>query len=306
MGWLGWVGMAVLILIMAVAGAGLVLALDRPASGPDRPELSARAHALIAPRLAAMELPALRLAAAAGVIGDSGRELLGAIRSRDPEAALASLDAGDTALPELQSTLEELRVARAGLLEGVRSDRLPATDRDRIAQVDAAIAAGAELPAAWADVTNAAALPARFLRASGRHDEAVARAVEQGRRGEFSDAVATLADADASLEDLRTVRGDANERELDVTTLDELLARTAVHEASLRRLYQLLVESNGVLTPAAERARADEEAARRLLPDTTDNQVIITSDLGGADATSAVIRIERARGDIDAAVPGVD
>jgi hypothetical protein len=219
---------------------------------------------------------------------------------------LASLDAGDAAIPELQATLEELRVGRAGLLEGVRPDRLPATDRDRTAELDAAIAAGAELPAAWADATSAAGLPVLFLRTSGRHDEALARAVQQGRRGEFDGAVATLADADAALEDLRAVRRNANERELDVTTLDELLARTAVHDASLRRLYQLLVESNGVMTPAAERARADEEAARRLLPDTTDNQVIITSDLGGGDATSAVIRIERARRDIDAAFPGVD
>jgi hypothetical protein len=34
--------------------------------------------------------------------------------------------------------------------------------------------------------------------------------------------------------------------------------------------------------------------------------VVVTSDVGLADATSALIRIEQAKGDIDAAVAGVD
>jgi hypothetical protein len=217
---------------------------------------------------------------------------------------VAALDLGDSALPELQAALGELQLARAGLLEGVAVDRLPQQDRDRIAVVDGALAGGADLPAAWADITASAGLPIRFLRASSGHDDAVARAVDLGRRGRFANAVTALDEADQALDDLREVRVDANSRELDVSTLDDLLSRTAVHDAALRRLYRELIESNGEMTDIARRAQADEEAARSLLPETTDTAVIVTSDLGGADATSALIRIERARGDIDAAVSG--
>jgi hypothetical protein len=302
--WLGWLGMALLLVIVAVAGAGLVIALDHPASGPNRPELTARAHALLGPRIEAIDPLLARLGSAANTIEGGGRDVLGAIRDRDPVAVVAALDQGDSALPELQASLEQLRVARARLLDGVASDRLPQADRDRVETLDSAIAAGGELPAAWADVTLSAALPVRFLRASERHDDAVARSVELGRAGRFADAVEALDDADRALDDLRAVRSGANSRELDVTTLDDLLSRMAVHDAALRRLYQALADSNGEMTDAARRAQADEEAARRLLPDTTDPLVVVTSDLGGADATAAVIRIERAGVDIDAAVSG--
>jgi hypothetical protein len=153
-------------------------------------------------------------------------------------------------------------------------------------------------------VTAAAGLPIRFLRANTRHDDAVARSVDLGRGGRFGEAVAVLDDADQALDDLRAVQSDADARELDVSTLEDLLSRTALHDAALRRLYQELIDSNGEMTDAAERAQADEEAARRLLPETTDTAVVVTSDLGGADATSALIRIEQARGDIEAAVSG--
>jgi hypothetical protein len=217
---------------------------------------------------------------------------------------VAALDQGDLALPELQATLDQLRTARTGLLEGVAVERLPVEDQDRVTALDGALAAGAELPAAWADATASAALPIRYMRASIDHDDAVARAVELGRSGRFAEAVAALGAADQALTRLRGVRADANQRELDVSTLDDLLSRTALHDAALRRLYQELNESGGRMNDAVERARKDEEAARRLLPETTDTAVVVTSDLGGADATSAVIRIERARGDIDAAVSG--
>src|SRR5688572_1475703 len=134
---IAWLG---LIVVVAIAGAGLVLSLDHPRTDAARPELTARGHALIAPRLAAIQPTLLALSAAGALLGTSGRGVLSGLRQLDPAAVTAALDAGDTALPALTSEGARLPSLREGLLDGPAAGRLPAADVDRIAAIDAAIA----------------------------------------------------------------------------------------------------------------------------------------------------------------------
>jgi hypothetical protein len=298
---LAWLAM---LAVVSIAGAGLVLALDHPETESARPERWARAHGAIAPRLDGLEPMLLRLSNAAETLGTSGRTILGGLRDLDPAVVVDGLDAGDAALPDLGAAVRDLRASRIGMLEGIDAERLPQADRDLLASIDRAAAGAGELPSAWADVAAAAVAPVRLLRTLIEHDRQVVDATQLGRSARFAEAAAMMAKARSTLTTATPIRDDAVRRGLDVTTLDDLLARTAAYDEALDRLYSILAASRGAMTDEATAALADVEAAERLLPETTDALVIITSDLGGGDATRAVLRIEAARGAIDAAIGG--
>ena len=50
------------LLIVSIAGAGLILSVDHAPTEEGRPELTARGHDLVAPRLAAMDVDLQQLA----------------------------------------------------------------------------------------------------------------------------------------------------------------------------------------------------------------------------------------------------
>jgi hypothetical protein len=295
-----------LLVVVSVAGAGLVLSLDHARTDALRPELTARGHARLAPRLAAMEPDLATLSASGDVLGMSGRDVLSGLRALDPDAVVSALDAGDTALPAVTQAAASLQLARPGLLEGTVSDRLPAADLDRVTAIDAAMAASGELPAAWADITAAAATPVRLLRSMKEHDRLVLAATAAARDLRFSDAVSLVGDAQAQLTVMTTLRDGAGDRGHDVGTLSDLLARLTMYDGALFFLYALLIDSGGVMTDDANKALDAVNLAQQALPTDQAAMVIIVTDLGGADVTPPLLRIERARGAIDGAAGTLD
>ncbi len=136
--------------IVSIAGAGLVLSLDHAPTEEGRPELTARGHALVAPRLAAMDTEVQRLATAGDAMAAAGRDTLTRLRALDVADSEAALDAGDMAIDRrLGASRERLAAARATLLDGTSLTALPTSDRLRIGTIDAAIAAAGELPGYW-------------------------------------------------------------------------------------------------------------------------------------------------------------
>lgn len=300
---LAWLG---LLVVVAVAGAGLVLSLDHPRTDVARPELTARAHAQLAPRLAFFEADMARLAAAAELLSTSGREVLSGLRAQDPTATIDAIDAGDTSMPDVTGTAASMRAARPGLLTGIARERLPAVDLVRIEAIDAAITASGDLPSAWAAITAASVTPIALLRASGEHDRHITDALTAAHGGRFADAVSAVQAAQSELDAMGVIRDGADRRGLDVTILDGLLERTRAFDDALLFLYALKLDSGGADTPDTIAALEAVNAARDALPADDSAIIVIVSDLGGADVTPALLRIERARGTIDAAAGTVD
>ena len=292
-----------LLLVGAIAAAGLVISLDHPPSGDARSELTARDAAILAPRLAAMDAPLGRLAAAARALSTAGRDVLVRLRALDLPAVSAALDAGDAALGDLALASADVRAGTPGLLEGLGAgERLPAADRARVAAIAAVAEGGDRLAGAWADVGRASAAPAEVLAALRAHDGALARAAEHGRTERWAPALAALDEASAALAAAVGVRDELDRAGRDVATLDGLLARLSDHDVALRTLYAELETSGGVRTPAVDTALAAVTTTQAALPESQDALAIAVTDAGAADITPALLTIEEVRGTIEAAI----
>jgi len=148
---LGWVATVALI---AVSGAGLVVALDHPATGSARPELTARGDAAFAAAMPAVRDALGKVASAADTLAEAGREAAAALRARDAATARARLAEGEEALAAATVAARDLVAARDALLEHVGGARLGAATRDQLVTIQAAQDAVARLPEAWASVTG--------------------------------------------------------------------------------------------------------------------------------------------------------
>ena len=85
-------------------------------------------------------------------------------------------------------------------------------------------------------------------------------------------------------------------------TLDIWLDLNADYDAALRTLYQAILDSGGSVTPAVRAAYDAEASARERLPSDTKGLVIILGEIGRGGLNQAVIAIEEARSELDAAL----
>ena len=148
---LGWVIAAVLV---AVSGAGLVVAIDHPAAGPARPELTARGDAAFAAGVPAVRDALSDLASAADALAGAGREAASAVRASDAATTQARLAAGDEALAAAALATQELASSRDALLGRVGGARLGTATSARLGTVQVVLDAAAQLSDAWADVAQ--------------------------------------------------------------------------------------------------------------------------------------------------------
>ncbi len=122
-----------------------------------------------------------------------------------------------------------------------------------------------------------------------------------GRTGKYAEALERLAESDRLIFDARNFH-DSLAETVDVTTLDRWLDLNADYDAALRHLYQAILDSGGVVTPDVRAAYDAEAAARERLPADTKGLVIILSEIGRGGLNQAVIGIEQARAELDAAL----
>ncbi|MBA2276022.1 MAG: hypothetical protein H0W00_04890, partial [Chloroflexi bacterium] len=92
---LGWLGVA---LMIAVSGAGLVVAIDHAATGTGRPELTVRGDRTFAAARQPVRDALDSLAAATEGLARAGREAASALRARDATTAQARIGDGESAL----------------------------------------------------------------------------------------------------------------------------------------------------------------------------------------------------------------
>ena len=292
----------VLVVAIALGGAGIVAGANHlPASGA-RPELTSEADASVAVGLEGAAADLAAVAAATGDLGAAGRGALSALVAADPAAVASSIAEGDAAL-------DRIDVAEAALRDALRAIPLGAPDaeiryspatRERYDRLVSALSATTGLREDWGILT-AGTVPALEIAAHlTGHDALAGEAARLGSEGRYADALAKLSEAAAELAAAQPVR-DRLAASVDVATLDAWIARNAAIDAALRDLYTLLEASSGRGTPAVLDAFTRVEEARKLLPPDTRALVVILADIARGGLNQAVISIEQARGRLTAA-----
>src|SRR5436190_1021355 len=115
----------------------------------------------------------------------------------------------------------------------------------------------------------------------------------------------TVADGQAlaaSIEDRSAALRDILSNTIDVTTLTQWIDRNAEYDAALKRLYRATVAAKGRLTDELKAAAIGERRAHDLLPANTSGLVIILAEIARGGLNQAVIGIEQARAQLQAAV----
>ena len=291
---LAWLAAAI---VIALGAAGIVAALDHLPGGAGRPELTWAADRGVAPALDAASDELSGLVDAVGVLGDHGRSALAALVARDNAAVEREISAGTAQLDVVDAAAA--RVA-AGLDLGTMSapDRAIRYAPATIARYEAlrsALPAVASIRPAWERLAGGVVPATELTRHLLAHDQIAGAAIQLGGAGRYRDAIARIDDASEELAAARTIR-DRLAATVDVTTLDQWIARNAAYDDALRALWGALREAGERVTDAVREAAAREQAAKDLLPPDARALVVILGDVARGGLNQAVITIEDTRG----------
>jgi hypothetical protein len=289
--------------ILSLGAAGIAGSMTHQPGTPTRAELTYAGDQAIEPGLSAAEADLATLADEVSALGELGRGALGALVGRD----LASLDATVADGTRLSQTIathsEALRATLLGL-PGVGSDAalvLSPEVRRRHALALRAIESTDGLADAWERLGAGALAATRVTVLLVDHDKTTGEAAAAGRAGKYPAALEKLTESDGQIAQARSLR-DALAASTDVSTLTQWLDLNAAYDKALRNLYQSLSTSKGSVTPKVLAAINAEKVARAALPADTKGLVVILAEIGRGGLNQAVITIEEARGDLEAAV----
>jgi hypothetical protein len=289
------VWLAVLV-VVALGAAGLAAVLAYRAATDSGEERTRRADEAIRPVLHAAVEQLEAISTDFQELGRQGRIALGALTRGDAAALDEAIGAGQVLVDRIASTVALAR-SRLATVPGIgrvgAGDLGPATI-ELWNDVHAALGTTDGLGAAWAAVRAGGADGQRLIALLGRHDEFVGSAARAGSEGDYAEAVRLLDLAAPVMADLRALEASLAKR-VDASLLRELLDRTTRLDDALRRLYALLVLTDGEQTAQVEAALAEVDAARRGLPEDTRALALILSEIGLAGPQQAVVAIEEAR-----------
>jgi hypothetical protein len=299
-----WLVVAVLI---SLGAAGIVGAMANLPGTPARAELTYAGDQAIEPGLAAAEKGLIELADEVRQLSDLGRRALTALVASDVETLTSSVAEGDELATTIQADADDLR-ERLEALPGIGPGDelvLSADVRDRQARALHALSATDGLAGAWSRLAVASVAATRVTVLLTDHDRTTGEAAALGREGKYAEALEKLTESDRMIFEARNLR-DSLAATVDVTTLGQWLDLNAEYDAALRSLYQSIIDSNGRVTAEVRAAFDAEAAARERLPSDTKGLVIILSEIGRGGLNQAVIGIEEARGELEAALGLLD
>jgi hypothetical protein len=295
-----WVAIALLI---SLGAAGIVGAMAHLPGTPSRAELTFVGDEAIQPGLSAAEASLLELADDVRQLSDMGRGALTALVNRDVDTLTTTVEDGEGLATAIQQQADELRGQLVGL-PGIGPGNellLSAETRHRHARALQALSSTDGLAPAWSRLAVGSVAATRITVLLTDHDLVTADAAALGRTGKYAEALERLAESDRMIFEARNLR-DSLAATVDVTTLGQWLDLNAEYDAALRHLYQVILDSNGSVTPDVRAAYDAEAAARERLPSDTKGLVIILAEIGRGGLNQAVIGIEAARGELDAAL----
>jgi hypothetical protein len=157
------------------------------------------------------------------------------------------------------------------------------------------------LDADWARLSAGSVAATKMSGYLAEHDRLIAEAAKQGRLAKY-DAAITLIDKASAQLDSATAERDELMKTVDVTVLDEWIARNRAYDVALKDLYKAIKKVGHRVTNATRKAVKAEAAARARLPPDARGLVIIMADIGRSGMNGAVIDIEEARAKLSDAV----
>jgi hypothetical protein len=290
----------VVLVLIALGGAGLVSAADRPATDAGRPELSAHADAIARPWLQSMAAQARAVADDVDTINESGRTILGLAPGASRDQVDAALAAGDAAAADLDQKLAALVEQRASPPAGLDPLRMGQANRELLAAIDGVAGGAGQVSGKWHALADDTRQLAALLAALISHGDFDSRVTAAGGKGDWPAALALLAQAGDQLTAARGAR-DQLAASNAVDTLDTLLDSSAAYDAALVALYTAVRDGAAQDSQQARQLAAAVVAARNKLPADEAALAQFVSDFAGATISSEVVDLESARGTVDAA-----
>ena len=286
-----------LLVLIALGGAGLAAAADRPHNALSRPELTWRADQRAEPWIdvLAHELALVEVRAAG--LSRHGRDVLGRINALDVERMNEALAAGDLVFVELQPAIGRLLNVRDSGLAAVEEWRLGPPTRSRFDQLGSAVESAQTVVGSWQAIGTDARRVAGLIDSLLRHDGLVFRATTAGRAANWDDALALLEQAKGPLGEAAEIR-DVLATGLNTDTLDDLLDRYRAYDASLTAMYSYIRDTGRREGREFKALEAEVGRAQAALPADTSAMSVIVAEAAGPPLTDALVAIERARGDI--------
>jgi hypothetical protein len=289
------------LVLVALGGAGLATAVDRPHTDRYRPELG---H--VTDRHAAAWLGQLldELAQAeddVGQLATAGRRAFIGASAVALEEVQSAVDAGDDVAARVAQAAGPLIDLRATPPGGVETWRLGEANRERLARIDAAIIALADIEAAWQRLAVGAVLTVELVSAVGRHDAAVDGALSAGRDGDWQGALELLDRAAPALDEAESA-GERLTPDHDSVELATLVDGHRAHDEALRALYARLAETDSLDDPVVDDLRRQVQQVRVAVPTTSETLGRVVADTAGPWLSTQLAAIEAARGSVSDAL----
>jgi hypothetical protein len=291
--------------LIAAGAAGLAAAANPVPDEASRPEVYARADALVAPGLAAIDDRLRDVQEQVTALSTLSRSALVDLNGGDQPALVKDLDDGDALVLQIGTIATAAAADIRALPYDADAWQISPSMASRLAAASDAVTAVRPLADLWNRVARGALPASEVAKHLADHDRATFAATQDGTAGRYADALKGLGKSRAELTAALDIRDKLVET-VDTTTLDLWVERNRTYDDALARLYQTLRDANGRVTQAARTAFADVQRAQKLLPPDTRAIVVIMSDLAQGGLNQAAIRIEEARGALSAALSAVD
>jgi hypothetical protein len=293
-----------LVVAIALGAAGLVSGADHQAGTSARPELTYTRDGEVDTALDAATRDLELLVDEVAALGIQARGALAALNGSDVSTVDAAIAEGSGLLDGMLATTSAIRRELVGVPYVGRTDVDLLVSASRVARhaaLVAALDATDGLQDAWVRLTSGSVTATRLSMLLDRHDQEVTDAAALGRAARYEDAIERLDDADATIDEARTLRNQLANT-VDVTVLDAWLDRIANYDEALRGLYVAYSNVGSRVTDELHDAQEAEKAARRELPTDPLAMVVIMAEIGRGGMNGAVIAIEQARGRLTSAI----
>ncbi len=287
----------VVVLLIALGGAGIVAGTDHPPGSAARPDSNVAGDAEVTAQLDAASKALAGLADEVDQLGTAARGALAALNGSDAATADAAIAAGNGLVTDIIARTASIRSDLAAVpYVATTTGGLFVSNAvvSRHAALVRALDATDGLDQAWSRLTTGSIAASRLSALLAEHDRLVNLAVERGRLAKYSEAIKRIDQASAQLDAARIQR-DRLAATVDVSVLDDWIARNADYDVALRDLYRVIPKVGKKVTKTIRAAVAAEAVARSRLPPDPRGLVIIMADIGRGGMNGAVITIEQAK-----------
>jgi hypothetical protein len=295
-----WAALAV---ALAFGGAGLVGQLSHPPGDTRRAELTWTADQTLGDRLADVSVQLQQVGSLVDALDADAKAALIAASSVDADGLRTVLDRGAARASTIDASVAQLRASLAALpgLEPADATRYSNATLLLRASLSTALDPVGTLSDEWARVAARSTDATSLILAIRSHDTTLASAAASGVKAQYVQAIDLCNTSLAFIDQITQMRKDFVQPD-QATILDDWITRHVRYDKALLALYQALEASGGVRNVDVDAAYREQVAALAQLPSDNREIVVIISQVAQGGLNEAVLAIEFARGQIEAAI----